>query len=102
MCYAFEPHHGGPSVAAGFELAVALLGGKWGSRGYASKGFRPLEDALNHLSGLPRVRAPLEEDDCAGVQLPVRFAPKHGGCRRRACRQVIRPPLGGACRRVGT
>jgi hypothetical protein len=74
VCYAFVPRHGGPSVVAGYELAVLLLGGSWGSRGLAPHGFQTVEDAINHLCGLPSLRRLLELDRRRdGVQIPVRF-----------------------------
>jgi hypothetical protein len=56
------------------ELAVLLLGGSWGSRGLAPHGFQTVEDAINHLCGLPSLRRLLELDRRRdGVQIPVRF-----------------------------
>ena len=60
--YAFERRHGGPSVVAGYELAVLLLGGSLGSRGLAPHGFRTVEDAVNHMWGIPSLRRYLELD----------------------------------------
>ena len=48
--YAFLPRHGGPAVVAGAELAVRELGGHWGARGRAPRGFSELEHALNYLA----------------------------------------------------
>jgi hypothetical protein len=61
-------------VVAGYELAVLLLGGSWGARGLAPYGFQTVEDAVNHLCGLPGLRGALERDRRQdGVQIPVRF-----------------------------
>jgi hypothetical protein len=61
---------------AGYELAVLLLGGSWGSRGLAPHGFRTVEDAVNHLWSIPSLRRYLELDRRRdGVQIPLRFFP---------------------------
>ena len=73
--YNFEPRHGGPSVVAGHELAVTLLGGHWGSRGFAPHGFRTMENAVSHLWSIPSLRRVLELDHRQGVQILLRFSP---------------------------
>ena len=60
-------------MVAGYELAVTLLGGNWGARGVAPRGFRSFEDAANHLLSLPRVWALQALDDAGVRQLPVLF-----------------------------
>ena len=60
-------------MVAGYELAVTLLGGSWGARGLAPRGFRTFEDAANYLCGLPHVGGAWAADTEDGVQLPVRF-----------------------------
>ena len=61
---------------AGYELAVALLGGNWGARGCAPYGFRTVEDAVNHLWSVPSLSRYLELDRRReGVQIPIRFSP---------------------------
>ena len=41
-----------PLIAAGQDVALALLDGKWTSAGPAPKGFASLEEALNHLAAV--------------------------------------------------
>ena len=41
-----------PLIAAGQDVALALLGGRWDSTGTRPKGFASLEDALNFLAAV--------------------------------------------------
>ena len=63
--YALEAQHGGPLVVAGARLTELALGGSWGARGRAPRGFPTLEEALEHLArALPKGRS---------AEFPVRF-----------------------------